>query len=161
MWTANGTKYNPSTRSTHTTAADHIYGVGRVAHNNVVYTAVLQASPNLLHYSTNAPTDPSQHANSLSLIFSVQAIDPARLRAGLYLQERYAILLAFLRIQEAGYSSIGTSTYKYTVNHHKSEESAREASSGYKSKLQLPDISSIDLVLHQDASSPVTAYCDA
>ena len=145
----------------HTIAAEHIYGVGRVAHSNVVYTVVLQASPNLLHYSTNAPTDPSQHANSLSLIFSVQAIDPARLRAGLYLQERYAILLAFLRIQEAGYSSIDTSTYKYTVNLHKSEESATEASRGYTSKLQSPHISSIDLVLHQDASSPVTACCDA
>ena len=145
----------------HTIAAEHIYGVGRVAHNNVVYTVVLQASPNLLHYSTNAPIDPSQHANSLSLTFSVQAIDPARLHAGLCVQERYAILLAFLRIQEAGYSSIGTSTYKYTVNHHKSEESAREASSGYYIQTSTTDISSIDLVLHQDASSPVTAYCDA
>jgi hypothetical protein len=104
---------------------------------------------------------PSQHANRLGLPFSVQVIDPARLRAGLRLQERHAILSAFLRIQEAGYSSIGTSTYKYTVNHHKSEESATEASSGYTSNLRPPKISPINLVLHQDASSPVAACCDA
>jgi hypothetical protein len=76
---------------------------------------VLQASQNLLHYSTNAPMGPSQHANRLGLPFSVQAIDPARLRAGLRLQERHAMLSALLRIQEAGYSSVGTSTYKYIV----------------------------------------------
>jgi hypothetical protein len=71
------------------------------------------------------------------------------------------MLSALLRIQEAGYSSISTSTYKYIVNHHKSEESATEASSGYTSNLYLPEISPINLVLCQDASSPIAACCDA